>query len=51
MSNGDRVSIDHPLTLIVGKGTIEDLDDVDMIDAEEAGEGGDTDDFEEVGEN
>lgn len=47
VSNGDRISIDHPLTLIVGKGTIEDLDDVDMVGAEEV-EGGDADDFEEV---
>ena len=47
VSNGDRISIDHPLTLIVGKGTIEDLDDVDVVDAEEV-DGGETDDFEEV---
>ena len=47
VSNGDRISIDHPLTLMVGKGTIEDMDDVDMVDAEEMEEGG-TDDFEEV---
>ena len=49
VANGDRISIDHPLTLIVGKGTIEDLEDVDMVDAEEVEEGG-TDDFEEVQE-
>ena len=49
VSNGDRVSIDNPLTLIVGKGTIEDLDDIDMVGAEEAEDG--TDDFEEVVEN
>jgi beta-lactam-binding protein with PASTA domain len=47
VSKGDRISIDHPLTLMVGKGTIEDMDDVDMVDAEEMEEGG-TDDFEEV---
>ena len=50
VANGDRISIDHPLTLMVGKGTIEDMDDVDMVDAEEVEEGG-TDDFEEVVEN
>jgi beta-lactam-binding protein with PASTA domain len=49
VSNGDRISIDNPLTLIVGKGTIEDLDDIDMVDAEEAEDG--ADDFEEVVEN
>ena len=49
VSNGDRVSIDNPLTLIVGKGTIEDLDDIDMVGAEEAEDG--ADDFEEVVEN
>ena len=50
VSNGDRISIDHPLTLLVGQGTIEDLDDVDMVGDEEA-EGGETDDFQEVVEN
>ena len=49
VSNGDRISIDHPLTLMVGRGTIEDLDDVDMVDAEEVEEGT-PDDFEEVKE-
>jgi beta-lactam-binding protein with PASTA domain len=51
VSNGDRISIDNPLTLIVGKGTIEDLDDIDMVGAEDV-EGGasDVDDFEEVKE-
>ena len=50
VSNGDRVSIDHPLTLMVGKGTIEDLDDIDMVGAEEVEESGDADEFEEVKE-
>jgi len=49
VSNGDRISIDHPLTLMVGKGTIEDIDDVDIVDAEEVEEGV-ADDFEEVKE-
>ena len=51
VSNGDRISIDHPLTLVVGKGTFEDLDDVDVVDAEDAEAGnGEVDDFEEVKE-
>ena len=50
VSNGDRVSIENPLTLMVGKGTIEDLDDIDMVGAEEMDAGGETDDFEEVKE-
>lgn len=50
VSNGDRISIDYPLTLMVGKGTIEDLDDIDMVGAEEVEEGSETDDFEEVKE-
>ena len=49
VSNGDRVSIDNPLTLIVGKGTIEDLDDIDMVGAEDVAEDG-ADEFEEVKE-
>ena len=48
VSNGDRIPIDHPLTLMVGKGTIEDLDDIDMVGAEEMEESSETDDFEEV---
>lgn len=49
VSNGDRVSIDHPLTLMVGKGTF-DQDDVDIVDGTDgSAEGfGDTDDFTEV---
>jgi beta-lactam-binding protein with PASTA domain len=48
VSNGDRVAIDHPLTLMVGRGTIEDLDDIDMVGAEEVEDDSETDDFEEV---
>ena len=50
VANGERISIDHPLTLLVGQGTIEDLDDIDMVGDEEVEEG-ETDDFEEVVEN
>lgn len=51
VSNGERISIDNPLTLIVGKGTIEDLDDIDMVGADDVeGGAGDVDDFEEVKE-
>ena len=47
VSNGDRIPIDHPLTLMVGKGTYEETEDVDYDDSssEDAGE---TDDFVEV---
>ena len=52
VSNGDRISTDNPLTLMVGQGTIEDLDDINMVGSEEAEEvtSGDIDDFEEVKE-
>ena len=50
VSNGDRIPIDYPLTLMVGKGTIEDLDDIDMVGAEEVDIIDETDDFEEVRE-
>lgn len=47
VSNGDRIPIDHPLTLMVGKGTYEEMEDMDYGDSsiEESGE---TDDFVEV---
>lgn len=49
VSNGDRISIDHPLTLMVGKGTSEDMDDMDMVGMEESETVvGETDDFEEI---
>jgi hypothetical protein len=49
LANGERISLDHPLTLIVGKGTIEDMEDIDMVDADEMQEGT-VDDFEEIKE-
>jgi hypothetical protein len=52
VSNGDRISTDNALTLMVGQGTIEDLDDINMVGSEDAEEAmsGETDDFEEVKE-
>lgn len=32
VSNGDRIPIDYPLTLMVGKGTIDDNEDIEYID-------------------
>jgi beta-lactam-binding protein with PASTA domain len=59
VSNGDRVPIDHPLTLMVGSGTYDETSDVDYVEAAFGGGGsdiiegegnGETDDFEEVTE-
>ena len=53
VSNGDRVPIDYPLTLMVGSGTYDDSSDVDYVDsnyANDAMDDGDVDDFEEVTE-
>jgi len=54
VSNGDRIPIDYPLTLMVGGGTFEDLDDIDYVDAVydsvESNVNSDYDDFEEVTE-
>jgi hypothetical protein len=54
VSNGDRVPIDNPLTLMVGSGTYDESTDVDYVDADNEGEavmeGGDIDDFVEVTE-
>lgn len=49
VANGDRVSIDHPLRLMVGRGTVDDMTDMEVADGEEEPqqEGG-TDDFQEV---
>ena len=53
VSNGDRVPIDYPLTLMVGSGTYDESSDVNYIDggysSNETGEG-DVDEFEEVTE-
>jgi len=48
VSNGDRIPIDYPLTLMVGKGTFEDSEDIEYIDPSYSVPGGETDDFEEV---
>ena len=32
VSNGDRVSMDNPLTLMVGKGTFDESDSVEIVD-------------------
>jgi beta-lactam-binding protein with PASTA domain len=52
VSNGDRLSVDYPLTLLVGKGAIDDMSDIDYMDP--AMEGmtatGDVDEFVEVKE-
>lgn len=53
ISNGDRIPIDHPLTLLVGGGTYDESDDVDFVDTPDpmySPEGGDVDEFEEVTE-
>ena len=50
VSNGDRISIDHPLTLMVGKGTTEYVDSIEYIESIIGASEGDTDDFEEVKE-
>lgn len=53
VSNGDRIPIDHPLTLMVGSGTYDESSDVDYVDSEEPIdiiESGDMDDFEVVTE-
>ena len=53
VSNGDRVPIDYPLTLMVGSGAYDESSDVDYIDggysSNETDEG-DVDEFEEVTE-
>jgi len=50
VSNGDRIPIDYPLTLMVGKGTIDDSEDVEYIDPTYPDAASETDDFEEVKE-
>ncbi len=53
VGNGERVSVDLPLTLMVGKGTNDDpdegLDDMEIVDGEDGvGSYGGVDDFEAV---
>ncbi len=49
ISNGDRISVDYPLTLMVGQGTQDDMNELGIVDDGngEAMTGG-IDDFEEV---
>jgi len=48
VSNGDRIPIDYPLTLMVGKGTFDDTEDIEYIDPTYAPAESETDEFEEV---
>lgn len=48
VSNGDRIPIDYPLTLMVGQGTYDDSEEVDYIDPTYSEDMEATDDFEEV---
>ncbi len=50
VSNGDRISIDHPLTLMVGKGTLDDMDEMGFADEYTTTQEGEIDEFEEVKE-
>ena len=53
VSNGDRVAIDYPLTLMVGSGTYDDSADLDYVDSGSSlgvTDNDDADDFEEVTE-
>ncbi len=51
VSNGDLISIDYPLTLLVGKGATDDLSDFDYTgDVEDMAPMGDVDEFVEVKE-
>lgn len=54
VSNGDRVPIDYPLTLMVGSGTYDESSDVDYVDSgsslDVTTDDGDVDEFEEVTE-
>ena len=53
ISNGDRVPIDYPLTLMVGSGAYDESDSVDYVDSNNSFNGtdeGDVDEFEEVSE-
>ena len=45
IANGDRIAIDEPLTLMVGRGTLDDTDSLEYV-----GQPGETDEFEEVKE-
>lgn len=48
LATGDHVSIDAPLTLVVGNGMYDDEEDIDYVSPEDAPKEGDVDEFEEV---
>ena len=52
VSNGDRLSTDYPLTLMVGRGTTDDSIDMEFVDpaSEGMGQEGEVDEFVEVKE-
>lgn len=52
ISNGDRISIDYPLQLMVGKGSYDDTEDLEYIgeNDEDTALEGDIDDFVEIKE-
>lgn len=50
VSNGDRIPIDYPLTLMVGKGTFDDSDAVEYVDPVYSQEESEVDEFVEVKE-
>ena len=52
ISNGDRISIDYPLQLMVGKGSYDDTEDLEYIgeNDEDTALEGDMDDFVEIKE-
>lgn len=50
VSNGERLPTDYPLTLMVGKGTFDELDEVDYVEPADQSAEGEKDDFEEVTE-
>ena len=50
VSNGDRIPIDYPLTLLVGNGSIGELEDIEYVESSYSPALEDIDDFEEVAE-
>jgi len=51
VSNGDRIPIDYPLTLMIGKGTYDETEDIEYVEPTySVDEEGEVDDFEEVKE-
>ncbi len=49
VSNGDRIPIEYPLTLLVGSGSISDMDDYEYVESSySTAEDDAVDDFEEV---